>query len=172
VYWLVASRGAKPVQRRESPWARYAFLAQAIVTAILLGRHTWSGWLGAKVVPGGWTRYWIAVALTAAGLALCLWARRTLAGNWSGTVTIKVGHELVQSGPYRSVRHPIYTGILLMILGTGLASGEVHGLLAFLITLTALWLRSRVEERWMSEEFGAQYTLYREKSWALIPLVV
>ncbi len=172
VYWVASARGAKPVRRREAGWTRLAFLTQAVVTAILLGRHGWPGWLGAKVIPGGWVRYWIAVAVVVAGLALSLWARRTLGGNWSGIVTVKVDHELVQSGPYRSIRHPIYTGILMMILGTGLAGGQVHALLAFPIALIALCLRSRLEERWMSEEFGEQYALYRRKSWALLPYIV
>lgn len=171
-YWLVASHNLKPVRRRESPWTRGAFLTQAVVTAMLLAPHGWSGWLAAKVIPGGWVRFWVAAALVTAGLGLCLWARRTLAGNWSGAVTLKEGHELVQNGPYRSIRHPIYTGVLMMILGTGLAGGEVHALLAFPIALTALWLRSRMEERWMSEAFGERYADYRKNSWALVPLVV
>jgi protein-S-isoprenylcysteine O-methyltransferase Ste14 len=70
------------------------------------------------------------------------------------------------------VRHPIYTGVLLMLLGTGLAGGRVHGLLAFPIALAALWLKSRVEERWMSAEFGERYAEYRQRSWALIPFVL
>ncbi|MBW8773277.1 MAG: isoprenylcysteine carboxylmethyltransferase family protein, partial [Gemmatimonadetes bacterium] len=89
-----------------------------------------------------------------------------------GTVTVKEGHELVQTGPYRWVRHPIYTGILLMILGTGLAGGKVHALLAFPIALIALWLKSRLEERWMVAEFGERYEAYRKSSSAIIPFVL
>jgi protein-S-isoprenylcysteine O-methyltransferase Ste14 len=172
VYWIIAARGSKPVRQREGNATRMAFLIQAIVTAILMAPLRWSGLLACHLVGGGWTRYWIAVALIVMGLALCIWARRTLGGNWSGSVTVKEGHELVQSGPYRRIRHPIYTGILLMILGTGLASGQVHGLLAFPIALSALWLKSRVEERWMVAEFAERYAAYKKKSWALIPFIL
>ncbi|HEX4151974.1 MAG TPA: isoprenylcysteine carboxylmethyltransferase family protein [Steroidobacteraceae bacterium] len=172
VYWLITAFSAKPTRRREPRWSRWAFVAQALLVAALLGPHRWRGWLGVRIVPGGWSRYWIGVAVIVAGLLLCIWARRALGGNWSGAVTVKVGHELVQGGPYRWVRHPIYTGILLMMLGTALAGGEVHGLLAVSIATLALWLRSRVEERWMSEEFGEQYARYRQRSWALIPYIV
>ncbi len=172
LYWLVAARSSKPVLRREALFTRLAFLAQALLTAILLAPHDWSGWLQTTVIRGGWTRYWIAVAIVVVGLAVSIWARRALGGNWSGSVTVKEGHELVQSGPYRWIRHPIYSGLLLMILGTGLASGRVHGLLSFPIALSALWLKSRVEERWMGSEFGERYAAYRRESWALIPFVL
>jgi protein-S-isoprenylcysteine O-methyltransferase Ste14 len=172
LYWIVAAQSAKTDRRREPLATRLPFIAQMIVTAILLWPHEWPGWLDLKVIGGGWTRFWIAVVVMALGLALAIWARRTLGDNWSGTVTVKEGHELVQTGPYRWVRHPIYTGILLMILGTGLAGGKVHALLAFPIALIALWLKSRLEERWMVAEFGARYEAYRKSSSAIIPFVL
>jgi protein-S-isoprenylcysteine O-methyltransferase Ste14 len=172
LYWLIAARGSKPVRLRERPLTRAAYLAQLVLTAILLAPLPGSGWLWMQLIGGGWTRYWIAVALIVIGLTLSIWARRRLGGNWSGSVTVKQGHELVQSGPYRRIRHPIYTGVLLMILGTGLAAGRMHGLLAFPIALSALWLKSRAEERWIGAEFGERYALYKKNSWALVPLVL
>ncbi len=171
-YWVIAARGRKPVREREGHGTRLAFLAQMIATAVLLAPLPWSGWLAMPWIGGGWTRYWIAVALIFVGLAVSIWARRTLGGNWSGSVTVKEGHELVQGGPYRRIRHPIYTGLLLMILGTGMASGRAHGLLAFPIALISLWLKSRMEEQWMGAEFGERYAAYRKGSWALIPFLL
>ncbi len=171
LYWIVAARSGKPVRRRAALSWRIAFLAQALLTAVLLGPHRWSGWLGVQLIGGGWVRFWIAVALIIAGLGLAIWARRALGGNWSGAVTVKQGHELVKEGPYRRIRHPIYSGVLLMILGTGLASGQAHGLVAFAIALICLYLKARVEERWMESEFGQLYVDYRRTSWALIPAV-
>jgi protein-S-isoprenylcysteine O-methyltransferase Ste14 len=171
-YWIVAAQSTKGIRRREPLATRLPFLAQMIVTAVLLWPHEWTGWLGTKIVGGGWTRFWIAAALVALGLAVAIWARRVLGDNWSGTVTVKEGHELVRHGPYRRIRHPIYSGILLMILGTGLAGGRVHALLAFPIALLALWLKSRMEERWMAAEFGDRYAAYRRTSWALVPFVL
>ena len=172
VYWIVAARSAKTDRRREPLATRLPFIAQMVVTAVLLWPIDWPGWLDEKIIGGGWTRFWIAVATMALGLALAIWARRALGDNWSGTVTVKEGHELVQNGPYRRIRHPIYTGILLMILGTGLAGGRVHALLAFPIALVALWLKSRIEERWMVAEFGERYEAYRKSSRAIIPFVL
>lgn len=169
LYWIVSARGIKPIVRHEAKGARLAFLAQVVLTAVLLRPGRWPGWLEDTWISGGLTRYWIAVTVVAAGLALSIWARRALGRNWSGTVAVKEDHELIQSGPYAWVRHPIYSGILLMILGTGLASGRAHALLAFPIAVSALWLRSRAEERWMGEVFGERYAAYRRKSWALIP---
>ncbi len=172
IYWLVAARSSKPVRQREPLASRLVFLAQALLTAVLLAGQRWPGWLGVELIRGGWTRYRIAVAVVLIGLALSIWARRELGANWSGSVTVKEGHEFVQSGPYRCIRHPIYTGILLMMLGTALASGQVHALLAFPIALTALMIKSHVEERWMVSEFGARYAEYRNHSWALIPFAL
>jgi protein-S-isoprenylcysteine O-methyltransferase Ste14 len=171
-YWIVAAQSSKPDRRRESAATRLPFLAQMLVTAVLLAPLQWRGWWQMPLIGGGWTRFWWAIALIAAGLAFSVWARHSLAGNWSGSVVVKEGHELVQSGPYRWIRHPIYTGLILMIIGTGLASGRMHGLLAFPIASIGLWLKSRVEERWMEAQFGERYAAYRARSWALIPLVL
>ena len=171
-YWLIASRSVKPVRERQSVASRSAHLLALLAIALLLGIRHWPLPLGAQVIPGGWTRYWCAVALVLVGLGFSVWARVALGTNWSGLVSVKVGHELVRHGPYRHIRHPIYSGILLAILGTALAAGQVHGLIALALALVALWLKSRVEERWMQQEFGAQYAAYRASSWALIPFVL
>jgi protein-S-isoprenylcysteine O-methyltransferase Ste14 len=171
-YWIVSAQSSKADRRREPLATRVPFLLQMILTAVLLWPHEWRGWLDEKIVGGGWDRFWIAVAIMTLGLTLAIWARRALGENWSGTVTVKEGHELVESGPYRRIRHPIYTGILLMILGTGLAGGRVHALLAFPIALVALWLKSRLEERWMVAEFGERYEAYRKRSRAIIPFLL
>ena len=169
LYWVVAAGSAKPVRRREPVFWRSALIAQALLTAVLLGPRRLPGELGRQVIGGGWIRFWIAVGLIAAGLAVAIWARCVLGGNWSGTVTLKVAHELVRAGPYRWIRHPIYGGVLLMILGTALASGRIQGLLAFLIAFIALYLKSRVEERWMETEFPGSYSHYKKESWLSFP---
>lgn len=113
--------------------------------------------------------FWAAAVVTAAGLAFAVWARVHIGRNWSGTVTLKQGHELVVSGPYALVRHPIYTGLLLAIVGSALARGEWRGVLAVAIAWAALWRKLRLEERWMVEAFGERYEGYRQRVPALIP---
>jgi len=98
--------------------------------------------------------------LAAAGLLFSVWARLHLGSNWSRAVTIKQDHELITSWPYAFVRHPIYTGLLLMFLGSALAEGEWRGLVALALVFAALWRKLKLEERWLGEHFGAaSYTV-------------
>jgi len=101
-----------------------------------------------------------------------VWARVHLGGNWSGIVTLKEDHELVRRGPYRWVRHPIYSGLLLAIAGSAVVRGEWRGFLALAIAFAALWRKLKLEERWLGETFGEQYAAYRRRVSALIPFVL
>jgi protein-S-isoprenylcysteine O-methyltransferase Ste14 len=118
------------------------------------------------------TLFWVGAALTAAGLLFTVWARVHLGTNWSGTVTLKRGHELITSGPYAFVRHPIYTGLLLAFLGSALARDEWRGVLALALVALALWRKLRNEERWMREQFGDAYSAYSKRVAALVPRVL
>jgi isoprenylcysteine carboxyl methyltransferase (ICMT) family protein YpbQ len=102
-------------------------------------------------------------------MLLDVWAIRCLGRNWSGAVTIKVDHQLIRTGPYRLVRHPIYTAMFGMFLGTAIVGGELHGLLALLICTIAYWRKTRMEERGLRDVFGQAYDDYRRTSWAFIP---
>ena len=115
--------------------------------------------------------YGIGACIVVAGLAFTVWARIHLGRNWSGTVTLKYGHELVRSGPYRIVRHPIYTGLLVAFAGSAIARGEWRGIVAVFIAFAALWRKLRLEERWMVETFGNEYLEYRAGVAALILFV-
>jgi protein-S-isoprenylcysteine O-methyltransferase Ste14 len=171
-YWVIAARNAKRIEAREPLGARLVFLATMIIVVALIAGHRWPQWLMQPLVPGGWTRFWCAVLLVILGMAFSIWARVALGANWSGVVAVKVDHELIVRGPYRWLRHPIYTGILIALLGSGLAAGQTRGLLAFLIALVTLWFKSRAEERWMQREFTDRYVAYRQSTWALLPFVL
>lgn len=168
LYWLVASFGGKAVRRRESVGSRLAHFGPLALAGLLLLIPMPSP-LGSRFLPDSAIPGWLGAALTAAGLGFAAWARVHIAGNWSGTVTLKENHELVRSGPYRWVRHPIYTGLLLAFAGTAIATGEWRGVLALLIALISLWRKSRLEERWLAEQFGAEYARYRREVPALVP---
>jgi protein-S-isoprenylcysteine O-methyltransferase Ste14 len=170
-YWLTAARNVKPAQRRESRTNRLLTIALTIPAAVLLAvRGPWLHWLGARFLPHTMILYWLGLLMVIAGLAFAVWARLHLGRNWSGTVTVKENHELICSGPYGTVRHPIYTGLLLAVLGTAIVFGEWRGLLAFCFLTMALVLKLRREEHFMEESFPDTYPRYRAQVPALIPL--
>jgi protein-S-isoprenylcysteine O-methyltransferase Ste14 len=177
VYWMIAARGTKATQRTESAASRaghlipLALAAWIVVARTIPGcaRGTWAAFLCASIVPPGPALYFSGIAVLAAGLAFSAWARHWLGRNWSGIVTLKHGHELVRGGPYRYVRHPIYTGILFGFVGSAIALDEWRGVLAVAIACAALWRKLRLEERWMIERFGDAYRAFQSEVPALIP---
>jgi protein-S-isoprenylcysteine O-methyltransferase Ste14 len=128
--------------------------------------------LAVRVIPSTSLVAVLSAALVVAGAALAVWARHCLGANWSGNVVVKQNHELIRTGPYRHVRHPIYTGILLMALGTALELGTVATLTGSVLLGVSFWWKLRMEETFMHEEFGDAYVIYRREVKALIPHVL
>jgi len=171
-YWMVAAANVKAVRRREAFVTRFGHVALSVLAAALLAwPDRWLPWLDERFLPPTMIAYWLGLLMLAVGIAFAVWARHDLGRNWSGTVTVKQDHELIRSGPYRLVRHPIYTGLLLAILGTAVAFGEWRGLLAFALLTGSLLLKLRIEERLMSESFPDEYARYRAEVPALIPCI-
>ena len=172
-YWMISARGVKATRRVESPLSRAAHLVPLAIAVLLLWpQHLPNHFLGGRFLPATSLAFFTGVALVIAGLGFSIAARRHLGRNWSAVVTLKRDHELVRSGPYRWVRHPIYTGLLLAFVGSAVARGEWRGVLAVAIVLAALWRKLRLEERWMIETFGDDYLRYRATVPALIPFVI
>jgi protein-S-isoprenylcysteine O-methyltransferase Ste14 len=170
VYWMISARGVKPVQRRESVASRAGHIVPLVIAVLLLVVPTLPlPWLTTQILPQSAALALVGVAITVVGLALTVWARRTLGTNWSGTVTVRKEHELITAGPYRYVRHPIYSGLLLGFVGSALAWGQWRGLLALAIATYALWRKWRMEERFMGETFGTVYADYAARTPAVIP---
>jgi protein-S-isoprenylcysteine O-methyltransferase Ste14 len=166
-YWGQVAKNSAPAASSESAASRQVHERLLLLAlALLFLKLPWTGykWLptSAFVVAAG-------LGLQVFSLALALWARRRLGRNWSGEISKKVGHELIRSGPYRLVRHPIYTAWLGMYVGTAIVSGELHALIGAAIAIAAYWRKIRLEEQHMCEIFGDDYQAYRRKSWALIP---
>lgn len=114
----------------------------------------------------------VAIVLVAGGLAFTAWARMTLGANWSGSVVFKEDHELVVAGPYALARHPIYTGLLAMLLGTAVAYAEPEAVGAFVVALVVFYVKSRREEALMTRHFPDAYPAYRRRVKALIPYLL
>jgi protein-S-isoprenylcysteine O-methyltransferase Ste14 len=171
-YWLWAARQSKPDARREPLASRLLHeLPLYLAVALLWSDRVPYAFLGVRLYPWSPWELWTAAAITALGLLFTVWARVHLGRNWSGVVTIKQGHDLVDTGPYALVRHPIYTGLLVAVLASGAARGDGRGLLAVLIAFAALWRKLRIEERWMTERFGEQYLDYCRRVPALVPFL-
>jgi protein-S-isoprenylcysteine O-methyltransferase Ste14 len=171
-YWMLAALRNKATQRRESLGSRLAHLVPlAVGGALIAWAHpAWSA-LARRLWPPSPAAEWIGVALVIAGFAFATWARVHLGRNWSGTVTVKQGHELIRSGPYALVRHPIYTGLISALLGTTIALGTVHAAIGFAIIVVSLVRKSRTEEEFMRATFPGEYQRYSAQVPALIPLV-
>lgn len=172
-YWWISARGGKAIARRESLGSRLGHLLPLVAAGYLeWAERLPGGFLGGHLYAPTAISYGLGLALTAGGLLFCVWARLHLGRNWSGTVTVKEDHELVRTGPYGLVRHPIYTGLLLAFLGTAVARAEWRGLVAVLLVFAALWRKLRLEERWMGETFGPRYAAYKREVKALVPFLL
>ena len=167
IYWSIQARGAAATKSAESPKSR-AVHTRLFLAAIVLFFIDVRGFNGHWIPPAAWVTP-AGVAVQSAGLAFAIWSRRTLGRHWSGELTIKEGHEIVKSGPYRFIRHPIYTGILGMGLGSAMTSNTWHALIGFAVMAFAYVRKIRMEERWLLDGFGGAYAEYKRGSWALIP---
>jgi protein-S-isoprenylcysteine O-methyltransferase Ste14 len=170
--WVAGAFTNKPTVRRQSlGWLAVHCLVLAVVLRLLVSKTLQAGPLAWRFVPDAHAFHWAGDGLQIVGLAFAIWARLHIGRNWSGDVTLKRDHALVRSGPYALVRHPIYSGLSLAIFGRALAHGNVAGLLAFVLVLFEWNRKWRVEERFMVEQFGAEYLRYRQEVKALIPYV-
>jgi protein-S-isoprenylcysteine O-methyltransferase Ste14 len=168
--WLVTLLRTKRTQERADFGSRLLYGIPVVVAFFLLfNENVHFGWLGSRIIPRNIWVEGLAVSLTGAGIIFAIWARFYIGENWSSAVSIKVGHQLIRTGPYSWVRHPIYSGLLLATLGTALARREPRGLFAVVLLSLGFWTKSRMEERFMSKTFGAQYQEYSRSTGALIP---
>ncbi len=167
IYWLAASVGVKSGRTR---WSRFAGSRVAIVLVLLLlarlrffkGRH-------AAVTDPLWQGIGLVIVLL--GLGLAVWARVYLGRNWGMPMTEKADPELVATGPYSTIRHPIYSGLILAMIGTAVAV-SLYGLIA-VIVLGGYFIYSAVmEERYMAGKFPGTYPRYQQETKMLIPYVV
>jgi protein-S-isoprenylcysteine O-methyltransferase Ste14 len=175
VYWqIIWARTAnrKTVQRLEPAASRilraFTFL---IVIALFMVPRIPLRWLYFQLWALGLWAFWIGAAVTVSGLLFAVWARLHLGSNWSRAVTIKQDHELITTGPYALVRHPIYTVILIGFLGSAIALSQVRGLVALGLVFLVFWAKFRMEEKWMHSQFGEMYSDYSQKTAALVPFL-
>jgi protein-S-isoprenylcysteine O-methyltransferase Ste14 len=172
LYWAISALSSKVAKKSESIADRLQRMAPLAVAYVLLFYQAAKfGWLDERFIQDSPAVAVVGVAMTAAGVGFAIWARWHLGANWSAIVSIREQHELIRSGPYRRVRHPIYTGMLLAMAGTALVRGEVRGLLAFAITLAAFYTKARKEEAWLRREFGEKFEAHAQQTGMFLPRI-
>lgn len=172
IYWIWSSRNTKMVSRREPAFKRFfMYLLPLLVAGLLLGPGKWFGHclIRDQFVPHSNEVGIIGTLLCIVGVILACRARYLIGRNWSLSVQLKETHELIVGGPYRYVRHPIYTGILCIFLGNAFIVGDWRGLIAVLIVLISFWRKLKLEEKWLGDNFGERYELYKKSTKAIIP---
>ncbi|HZZ16599.1 MAG TPA: isoprenylcysteine carboxylmethyltransferase family protein [Candidatus Sulfotelmatobacter sp.] len=170
IIWLVTSLRTKQTQERVDVGSRLIYGIPVVLAFYLMFANDMPmAWLRSRIVADNLGVVIAGITLTGLGIAFAVWARFYIGQNWSSAVSIKVGHQLVRTGPYAWVRHPIYSGLLLAMIGTALALRESRGLIAIVVLWLAFWVKSRMEERLMLKAFGPEYKNYSRSTGALVP---
>lgn len=166
--WFVAAIWSRRTAARASFAQEAPYRIITLIGIILL-----FGFFDFRTWPYGWDIgegvMWVLLALVTAGFLFAWWARIHLGTLWSGTITRKQDHRIVDTGPYALVRHPIYTGLLLSGFATAVARGRWEALVGAFLFALGCWIKARQEERFLSEELGAEYAAYRARVRMLVP---
>jgi protein-S-isoprenylcysteine O-methyltransferase Ste14 len=174
VYWIVSARNRirsteTSQAKTESGVGRLVYMGLMVGGFLLLIWHTSQPFLAKRFWPSAGVEWITGLAVQTAGLAFSIWARHTLGKNWTGRVTTGGTQELVIRGPYKIVRHPIYSGLLTAILGTAIMVGQMRAFVGFLIILVAVLIKLRREEKALRGHFGPSYEVYAHRVGGLLP---
>jgi protein-S-isoprenylcysteine O-methyltransferase Ste14 len=170
VLWFVPAFFSKRTVQKQTSGSRTVQIVLVLIAfSLMFDPDLGWGLLNLRLLPTGTPATLLGYGLLLAGMLFACWARVFLGGNWSANVTLKQDHTLVRSGPYRIVRHPIYTGLLIALLGTAIALGELRCFLGVILAAISWKIKSVTEEAFMLQKFGEQYALYRLQVKALLP---
>jgi protein-S-isoprenylcysteine O-methyltransferase Ste14 len=171
-YWLASALGSKKASRRESLTERLGHIIFMAVGSVLLydSAPPYLNWLNHRFIPDERWIDWLGAWLTLAGVLFAIWARTSIGREWSAEIQIKQGHQLIRTGPYARIRHPIYTGILLAVAGTALAIGEYRALFALAILCIAFARKAKKEESFLAAQFGPAFEEHRRSTGFFLPI--
>ncbi len=170
--WLAAAAQTKSTAEPACWRDQLSYRLPFAVTIVLLLASSRIPVLAIQIVSSTPATHFLAASFCVIGLVFAIWARAALGSNWSSAVTFKQSHELITGGPYRFVRHPIYTGVLLMLLGSALMQARLGSIAGLAFGVAGMWLKLQREETLLLAHFRSEYTAYRARTKALIPFVL
>lgn len=170
-FWIVSAFSVKRTKEQPPLPHRLFYFVLTVAAALLLSASARNTHWNRTIIPQTAVLGVSGDVVLFAGLLIAVWARGTLGGNWSGRVVLKEDHELIQRGPYRVVRHPIYSGLLLMILGTAIVIGQVGGFVVLAFCFCGLWVKLKREEALLTKHFP-EYPAYKRRTAALVPYLL
>jgi len=170
VSWILAAFWANRTEKRAFSWETVLYRVVILAGAALMTPWAERRLPMQRLWHVGYAGAWLLVVLTLAGLLFTWWARIHLGRLWSGSVTRKEGHRVIDTGPYSLVRHPIYTGLIFALFATAIAAATMSALAGAALVASGLYLKARIEERFLTAELGADaYGAYRRRVPMLIP---
>jgi protein-S-isoprenylcysteine O-methyltransferase Ste14 len=170
-YWIVSAVKVKATAERGSFASTLAYRIPLIIGFVFIGTYRWHYPWTLSLTPESEATRWAGAFVCIGGLMVTIWARATLGGNWSSNVQFKQDHQLVRTGPYRFVRHPIYTGILIMSFAQPIQFGRLHFWLGLVIIFIGLWIKLKQEETVMQRHFP-EYSQYSKQVKAIVPFII
>jgi protein-S-isoprenylcysteine O-methyltransferase Ste14 len=170
VYWIISAARTRATRQTESFASRYAILLIETAGFVLLFRHSEGiGFLGDRFMHRTLASAIVGSILIWMGIGLAIWARYHLAEYWSARITIKEDHQLIRTGPYARLRHPIYSGIILAAIGSALVIDEWRCILGVCLVLTGYCIKARKEETMLTQQFGEAFREHQKHAGFLIP---
>lgn len=178
LYWFISANSVKSTEETKGGLAGNWHSIWLLIGGLFLSNVPFLAKVGVPVssltillIPRSTIVNGVIIVFTVTGLVIATMARRALAGNWSGAVAFKEDHQLITTGLYHYVRHPIYTGILLMVLGTALSDGTLSAGIGFVIIVLSIGFKLRAEEALLTKHFPKEYPAYKNRTKALIPYI-
>lgn len=175
IYWILSRNKTKKVADQEGRIKQFLYYILPLIVAILLLGP--GEWFGHSLIRENFVEHsnfvgFVGLLFCSSGTFLACWARNKLGENWSLSIQKKENHELIQSGIYGIIRHPIYTGLLMLFVGNAIIVGDYRGIIAVLIVFTSFWFKLLQEEKMLLSIFGRQFIEYQKKTKALIPYIL
>ncbi len=170
VYWIIGAIKTRATREKEPFTSRFAvLLLEGAGYLLIFGGSTGIGFLATRFIPRTMAGAMLGVVLIWAGIGLAIWARYHLAEYWSARITIKEDHQLIRTGPYSRLRHPIYSGLILATIGSAVVIDEWRCVLGVCLVLAGYCFKAGKEEAMLTRQFGEAFREHQKHAGFLIP---